>query len=132
MKKFLDLMATSQICFHRLSMKCILMLTLNQRGETVLYINTCIACCGLFPALRLILSWRANNIGSLTKRFIAVGFVTGIGQIDGITMPLVQSKITNQSTKMFQINSCEIPTENVLKQYYDKLNTKKNVLFLFL
>jgi hypothetical protein len=68
----------------------ILMLTLIDRGKATLYVSSCIACCGIFSAIPLLLSWLTNNIGGQTKRSIAIGFVLGIGQIDGIILPLVR------------------------------------------
>ncbi len=68
----------------------ILMLTLIDRGKATLYVSSCIACCGIFSAIPLLLSWLTNNIGDQTKRSIAIGFILGIGQIDGIILPLVR------------------------------------------
>ncbi len=66
------------------------MVTLNVQGKAALYVSNCIACCGVFSGLPLLLSWITNNIGGHTKRFIAIGFVMTVGQIGGIIWPFVR------------------------------------------
>jgi len=68
----------------------ILMLTLIDRGKAAVYVSSCIACCGIFSALPLLLSWLTNNVSGHTKRSITIGFVMSIGQIGGIIFPLVR------------------------------------------
>ncbi len=68
----------------------ILMLTLIDRGKTVLYVSNCIACCGILSTYPLLLSWVTNNVGGQIKRSITIGFVIGISQIGGIILPIVR------------------------------------------
>jgi nitrate/nitrite transporter NarK len=68
----------------------ILMISLIDSGKTAMYVSVCIAFCGAFPALSILLSWLTNNVGGHTKRAIAVGFVSATGQIGGIIMPQVR------------------------------------------
>jgi hypothetical protein len=68
----------------------ILMITLIDRGKAAVYVSSCIACCGIFSALPLLLSWLTNNVSGHTKRSITIGFVMSIGQIGGIIFPLVR------------------------------------------
>jgi cyanate permease len=68
----------------------ILMISLINSGKASMYISICIAFCGTFPALSILLSWLTNNVGGHTKRAIAVGFVAAMGQIGGIIMPQVR------------------------------------------
>jgi MFS family permease len=68
----------------------ILMLTLIDQGKTVLYVGISIACCGIFSAYPISISWLTNNVGGHTKRSIAIGFVVGIGQIGGVILPFVR------------------------------------------
>ncbi len=77
-------------CFFVAVLGFILMCTLNEKGKAALYVSNCIACCGVFSGLPLLLSWITNNIGGHTKRFIAIGLVMGVGQIGGIIIPLVR------------------------------------------
>jgi hypothetical protein len=68
----------------------ILILTLFDQGKVALFVSTCIACCGIFSACPLLLSWLTNNVGGHTKRAMAVGFVVCIGQIGGVVAPEVR------------------------------------------
>ncbi|CAF3389235.1 unnamed protein product [Rotaria socialis] len=69
----------------------ILMITLEERGKLVMYVSVCIACCGTFSALSILWSWLTNNVGGNTKRTVAVGMMSGIGQIGAIIQPQVFS-----------------------------------------
>ena len=73
----------------------ILMVTLNDRGKGALYVSSCIAWCGVFSALPLLLSWLTNNIDGHTKKSIAIAFVLAMGQIGGIILPLVRLLLWN-------------------------------------
>lgn len=68
----------------------ILMITLFNAHKVVVYVSTCIACCGAFSAFPLLLSWLTNNVGGHTKRAMAIGIVIGIGQIGGVLAPKVR------------------------------------------
>lgn len=68
---------------------CILMISLESQGKTGAYISVCIACSGAFSALSIFWSWVANNVGGNTKRTVAVGIMSGIGQIGAIVQPQV-------------------------------------------
>jgi cyanate permease len=68
----------------------ILMLTLVDRGKAAMYVSTCIASCGTFSVVPLILSWLTSNVGGHTKRAMAVGFVLCTGQIGGAVLPQVR------------------------------------------
>ncbi len=78
------------ICLSVALLGFILILTLIDQGKVALYVSTCIACCGLFSAYPLILSWLTNNVCGHTKKPIAIGFTIGISQIGGIISPLVR------------------------------------------
>ncbi|CAF0946224.1 unnamed protein product [Rotaria sordida] len=58
-------------------------------GNVALYVSTCVACCGTFSGIPILLSWLTNNVGGRTKRAVAVGFLVGIGQIGGVLAPQV-------------------------------------------
>ncbi len=68
----------------------ILMVILIDRGKAAVYVSSCIACCGVFSAFPLLLSWLTNNVDGHTKKSIAIGFFMGIGQIGGVVLPLVR------------------------------------------
>ncbi len=68
----------------------ILMVILIDQGKAALYGSTCLACCGVFSAFPLLLSWLTNNVGGHTKKSIAIGFFMGIGQIGGVVLPVVR------------------------------------------
>ncbi len=79
----------------------ILMLILIDRGQAVLYVSICIACCGIFSAYPLLISWLASNVGGHTKRSIGIGFVVGIGQIGGIILPFVRLLLVLLNSQLF-------------------------------
>jgi len=66
----------------------ILMVTLTDKAA--LYVSSCIACCGVFSAFPLLLSWFTKNVGGHTKKSIAIGFFMGIGQLGGVVLPIVR------------------------------------------
>jgi hypothetical protein len=66
----------------------ILMVILTDKAA--LYVSSCIACCGVFSAFPLLLSWLTKNVGGHTKKSIAIGFFIGIGQIGGVVLPIVR------------------------------------------
>ncbi len=68
----------------------ILMISLVDSGKAAMYVSVCIAFCGALPALSILISWSTNNVGGPTKRVIAIGFVSAMGQIGGIIMPQVR------------------------------------------
>jgi predicted MFS family arabinose efflux permease len=68
----------------------VLMLIVTNQIKAATYISICIAHCGTFAALPILLAWLTNNIGGHTKRTVAVSFVTGVGQIGGILVPQVR------------------------------------------
>ncbi|CAF4008914.1 unnamed protein product [Adineta steineri] len=67
----------------------VLWITLPVNAKVVMYISTCIACCGMFSAFPLLLSWLTNAINGRTETAMAISFIMGIGQIGGIVLPLV-------------------------------------------
>lgn len=73
----------------------ILMINLEGRDKIVMYISICIACCGTFAALSILWSWLANNVGGNTKRTVAVGMMSGIGQIGAIIQPQVMKELSS-------------------------------------
>ena len=69
---------------------CILMLNLFDKGKVAIYISIGITFCGLFSTFPLLLSWLTNNIDGYTKKTMAISLVIGIGEMSGITTPLVR------------------------------------------
>jgi hypothetical protein len=69
---------------------CYLILVLINLGNASIYIGSCIACCGIFSSIPLLISWSSKNIGGYTKKSIGISFIIGIGQIGGILLPLVR------------------------------------------
>jgi cyanate permease len=68
----------------------ILMITLFNKGNIVIYISTSIAFSGTISTFPLLLAWLTNNVGGHTKRAMAIGFLIGIGQIGGVLAPQVR------------------------------------------
>ena len=68
----------------------ILMLTLCDKGTVAILFSTTVTFSGIFSAFSLLLSWLTNNVGGHTKRAMAISFVFGIAQIDGIVTPWVR------------------------------------------
>ncbi len=62
----------------------ILMASLADRGKIPVYISSCIACCGVYTAFPILLSWLTKNIGGHTKRAVAVCCFMTIGQLGGV------------------------------------------------
>ena len=61
----------------------ILMFSLADRGKEVVYISSCIACCGVYAAFPLLLAWLTKNIGGHSKRAMAVCCFMAISQFGG-------------------------------------------------
>ncbi len=86
--------------FHHVFFLCIgllgliLMINLEGRGKLAMYVSICIACCGTFSALSILWSWLTNNVGGNTKRTVAVGMMSGIGQIGAIIQPQVMKELS--------------------------------------
>jgi predicted MFS family arabinose efflux permease len=81
------------LCFALLGFA--LMINLADRVKIATYIGLCIACCGTFSAVPILLSWLTNNVGGNTKRTIAVGMMLGIGQIGGVVEPQVKTDFSS-------------------------------------
>ena len=59
------------------------MLMLADRDKVAMYISSCVACCGLYAAFPILLSWLTKNVGGHTKRAMAVCCFMGMGQLGG-------------------------------------------------
>lgn len=59
------------------------MLIVSEQDKVAMYISGCIACCGLYAAFPILLSWLTKNIGGHTKRALTVCFFIASGQLGG-------------------------------------------------
>lgn len=62
----------------------IMLATLQDHNNAVLYVASIIAACGIFPVLSLTVAWNSNNQGGHTKRAVAIAFVSGMANCGGI------------------------------------------------
>jgi hypothetical protein len=121
--------------FHHALFLCIgllgliFMIILEDRGVLVMFISICIACCGTFSALSILWSWFANNVGGNTKRTVAVGMMSGIGQIGAIIQPQVINRLLSdkgihptegEGEHLFRSNICRNVYKYPSKGYDDK------------
>lgn len=87
--------------FHHAFFLCIgllgliLMINVGDRSKVVMYVSICLACSGTFSALAILWSWLTNNVGGNTKRTVAVGMMSGIGQIGAIVQPHVMKDLSS-------------------------------------
>lgn len=59
----------------------ILMILFTEIDPLAVYIGSCVACCGLYPAFPLSLAWLTKNTSGPSKRALAVCLFTASGQI---------------------------------------------------
>lgn len=85
----------------------ILMITLEDRGKLIVCISISTAFCGTFSALSILWSWVANNVGGNTKRTVAVGMLSGIGQIGAIIQPQVINNLLSDEG-IYPNGSCRL------------------------
>lgn len=62
----------------------IMLATLQDHSNAVLYGASIVAACGIFPVLSLTVAWNSNNQGGHFKRAVAIAFVAGMANCGGI------------------------------------------------
>lgn len=62
----------------------IMLATLQDHDNSVLYVASVIAASGIFPVLSLTVAWNSNNHGGHVKRAVAIAFVSGMANCGGI------------------------------------------------
>lgn len=67
----------------------VLMAALAGIGETAVYISTCVACCGAYPAFALLMAWLASSMRGHMRKALAVSLAVAAGQIGGIVFPFI-------------------------------------------
>lgn len=89
---------------------CVLMIGLENQGKIAVYISICIACCGAFSSFSIFWCWFLSNVGGNTKRTVAVGVISGIGQVGGIIHSQVSEKCSYNTASPLQIHlaSCSL------------------------
>ncbi|CAF4419876.1 unnamed protein product [Rotaria socialis] len=71
----------------------IILIFVGDQSKIAIYISSCIACCGMYTAFPIALSWLTKNVGGHTKRAMAICCVHAVDHLGGVLKFVVYPEV---------------------------------------